>query len=209
MIRTVIFDFDGTIADTLDSVVRIVNSNADHFGYKTVTKEDIPYLQGKKPKEILSHLGISLFKLPLWIKKIHAEINKEILDMKPTQNIGPLLSELHKDADNNLGILTSNTKENVRQFLSKNELNFFDFIHAGKSVFGKSHMINKIIKQSQTEKNNVFYVCDEVRDIEAAKKSNIQSIAVTWGYNTKDALKKEKPNFIVESIDELRSILIS
>ena len=129
MIRTIIFDFDGTIADTLDSVVRIVNSNADHFGYKPVTKEYIPYLQGKKPKEILSHLGISLFKLPLWIKKIHAEINKEILDMKPTRNISPLLSELHKDKGNNLGILTSNTKENVKQFLSKNELdkNCFTF----------------------------------------------------------------------------------
>lgn len=209
MIRTIIFDFDGTIADTLDSVVRIVNSNADHFGYKTVTKEDIPYLQGKKPKEILSHLGISLFKLPLWIKKIHAEINKEILDMRPTRNIAPLLSELHGNADNDLGILTSNTKENVQQFLSKNELDFFDFIHAGKSVFGKSHMINKIIKQNHVEKKRVFYVCDEVRDIEAAKKSSIQSIAVTWGYNTKDVLKKEKPDFIAEGVDELRSILIS
>ena len=119
MVRTIIFDFDGTIADTLDSVVRIVNANADNFGYKTVTKEDIPYLQGKKPKEILSYLGISLFKLPLWIKKIHDEINKEILDMKPTMNILPLLSELHNDTANNLGILTSNTKENVRQFFPK------------------------------------------------------------------------------------------
>lgn len=64
MANTIIFDFDGTIADTLDSVVRIVNNHADHFGYKKVTKEDIPCLQGKKPKEILSYLGISMFKLP-------------------------------------------------------------------------------------------------------------------------------------------------
>ena len=118
--------------------------------------------------------------------------------MTPTMNISRLLSELHSDNTTNLGILTSNTEENVRQFLSKNELEFFDFIRAGKSVFGKSHMINKIIKQNQTEKNNVFYVCDEVRDIEAAKKSGIKSIAVTWGYNTEDALVKEKPDFIVK-----------
>ena len=39
---------DGTIADTLDSVVKIVNNQAEHFDYKKVTKEDIPYLQGKK-----------------------------------------------------------------------------------------------------------------------------------------------------------------
>ena len=53
-------------------------------------------------------------------------------------------------------------------------------------------MINKIIKQNQAQKNNVFYVCDEVRDIEAARKSGIQSIAVTWGYNTRRCSGKRK-----------------
>ena len=78
MARTIIFDFDGTLADTLESVVKIVNKNAEHFGYKRVTKEDIPYLQGKKPREILSYLDISIFKLPLWINRIHSEMNKEL-----------------------------------------------------------------------------------------------------------------------------------
>ena len=209
MSKTIIFDFDGTIADTLDSVVKIVNNQAEHFGYKKVTKEYIPYLQGKKPREILSYLGISIFKLPLWIKKIHSEINKEITNMVPTVNISPLLSELYHDERFHLGILTSNTQENVEQFLYKNELSFFDFIRTGKSVFGKSHMINKIIKQRKVRKSDVFYVCDEVRDIEAAKKSGIKSVAVTWGYNTKDALIKENPDFIVDTPDELRNIIIS
>lgn len=209
MTKTILFDFDGTIADTLDSVVKIVNNHADNFGYNKVTKEDIPYLQGKKPKEILSYLGISLFKLPLWIKKIHSEINKEISNMVPTVNISPLLSELYTNDNFHLGILTSNTQENVKQFLYKNQLDFFDFINNGKSVFGKSHIINKIRKERQVNKSDVFYVCDEVRDIEAAIKSGIQSIAVTWGYNTKDALLKENPNFLVDTPDELRNIIIS
>ncbi len=209
MSRTIIFDFDGTIADTLDSVVKIVNNHAEHFGYKKVTKNDIPYLQGKKPKEILSYLGISIFKLPLWITKIHSEINKEITNMKPTVNISPLLSELSGNEQIHLGILTSNTQENVKQFLHKNELIFFDFIRTGKSVFGKSHMLNKIIKQRKANKDDVFYVCDEVRDIEAAKKSGIKSIAVTWGYNNKDALIKENADFLIDTPDELRNIFIS
>jgi len=209
MSKTIIFDFDGTIADTFDSVVRIVNDHAEHFGYKKVTKEDIPYLQGKKPREILSYLGISIFKLPSWIRKIHSEINKEITNMTPTVNISPLLSDLHHNKHFQIGILTSNTQENVKQFLDKNELEFFDFIRTGKSVFGKSHIINKIIKQRHVNKNEVFYVCDEVRDIEAARKSGIKSIAVTWGYNTKDALIKENPDFLVNSLDELRNAIIS
>lgn len=209
MTRTIIFDFDGTIADTLDAVVKIVNKHSEHFGYKKVTKQDIPYLQGKKPKEILSYLGISIFKLPIWIKKIHSEINKEITNMVPTVNISPLLSELYNDERFHLGILTSNTQENVEQFLYKNDLDFFDFIRTGKSVFGKSHLINKIIKQRKVNKSEIFYVCDEVRDIEAARKSGIKSVAVIWGYNTKDALQKEDPDFLVNSPDELRDIIIS
>ena len=208
MSKTIIFDFDGTIADTLDSVVKIVNNQAEHFGYKKVTKEDIPYLQGKKPREILSYLGISIFKLPLWIKKIHSEINKEISNRVPTVNISPLLSELYNDGYFHFGILSSNTQENVKQFLDKNELDFFDFVRTGKSVFGKSHMINKIIKQRKVRKSDVFYVCDEVRDIEAARKSGIKSVAVTWGYNTQDVLQKENPDFIVDTPDELRNIII-
>ena len=208
MTRGIIFDFDGTIADTLDAVVKIVNDHSEHFGYRKVTKQDIPYLQGKKPREILSHLGISIFKLPSWVKKIHSEINKEITNMTPTVNISPLLSEMSEDNDVRLGILTSNTQENVRQFLVKNELDFFEFVRTGKSVFGKSHMINKIIKQQHLNQNDVFYVCDEVRDIEAARKSGIKSIAVTWGYNIKDALVNENPDFLATTPDELREIIL-
>ena len=209
MKNTVIFDFDGTVADTLETVVKIVNDHADHFGYKTISAEDVPYLQGKKPTEILSHLGISFFKLPFWIRKIHSEINKEIINMKLTTDIFPLLSDLHLDTKRNLGIITSNTEENVTQFLVKNKIDFFDFIHTGKNVFGKSHVINKILKQYSFAKNDVCYVCDEVRDVEAARKSGISSIAVTWGYNSKDALLKENPDFMVDTPEELRDILFS
>ena len=200
---------NGTVADTLDAVVRIVNNNSERFGYRKVTKQDIPYLQGKKPREILSYLGISIFKLPSWIKTIHSEINKEITDMSPTVNISSLLSELHHDKDVHIGILTSNTQENVKQFLEKNKLNYFEFIRTGKSVFGKSHIINKILKHQNANKNDTFYVCDEIRDLEAARKSGIKSIAVTWGYNTEDALTKENPDFLVTSTDELREIIMS
>ena len=209
MKKIVIFDFDGTIADTLDSVVEIVNMHADYFGHKKVTKEDIPYLQGKKPREILSFLGISIFKLPSWTKKIHLEINKVITRLEPTVDILPVLSELHRNDQIQIGILTSNTQENVEKFLTRNSLEFFNFVHTGKSVFGKSHIINKILKQQKVSKKNAFYVCDEVRDIEAAKKSGIISIAVTWGYNTKEALEKEKPEFLAETPEELRRFLIS
>ncbi|WP_316505305.1 HAD hydrolase-like protein [Nitrosopumilus sp.] len=189
MKKTIIFDFDGTIADTLGSVVRIVTCMQTILDTKKLQKKtSIP--AGKKPREILSFLGLSIFKLPSWTRKIHSEMNKEISHLEPTVNILPILSELYEKDHVQMGILTSNTQENVKKFLFKNRLEFFDFIHTGKSVFGKIHVINKILKQQNVDQRYTFYVCDEIRDIEAAKKSGIMSIAVTWGYNTKEACKK-------------------
>ena len=206
MNKTIIFDFDGTLANTLDAIVKIVNQHTEEFGYRKITKKDIPYLQGKKPKEILSHMGISIIKLPFWIKKIHSEMNNEISNISPTVKILPVLLKLKKKYQ--LGILTSNTQENVKLFLEKNNMNFFDFIYTGKSVFGKKNIIKKAMKQQKINRNKIIYVCDEIRDIEAAKKLEIKIIAVTWGYNNKNALEKENPDFIIDVPEDLENIVM-
>ena len=134
-------------------------------------------------------MGILIIKLPFWIKKIHSEMNKEISNISPTVEILPILLKLKKKYQ--LGILTSNTQENVKLFLEKNNMDFFDFIYTGKSVFGKKNIIKKVMKQQKINKNKIIYVCDEIRDIKAAKKLEIKIIAVTLGYNNKNALEKE------------------
>lgn len=47
--HTIIFDFDGTIADTMSVVIRIANKFADHYGYKKIPLSDLPKLREKKP----------------------------------------------------------------------------------------------------------------------------------------------------------------
>ena len=49
----VIFDFDGTIANTLDSIIQIMNNLSDEFGFRKIREDDVQYLRGKRPKEIL------------------------------------------------------------------------------------------------------------------------------------------------------------
>ena len=77
--KVVIFDFDGTIANTLDSIIEIMNKLSDEFGFQKIKEDDVQYLRGKRPREILKHLGISLFKLPFVIRKARREINSNIL----------------------------------------------------------------------------------------------------------------------------------
>ncbi len=204
--KVIIFDFDGTIAETLDSIVNIINGLSDELGYKKVTGENIDELRNKKPKEILKDLGISILKLSSVGKRIKLELNKEIEYVPPVSGIEEALLELKKTGYK-LGILTSNSKDDVSKFLKKNNLDLFDFIHSESSIFGKSKVINDFLKNQGIKLGEVIYVGDETRDIEAAQKTNIQIIAVSWGFNSKQILEKQNPDFLIDEPRQLIEIM--
>ena len=107
----VIFDFDGTIANTLDSIINIMNNLSEDFGFRKIKDEDVEYLRGKKPREILKHLGISLFKLPFVVRKVRREINSHIALLSPSVDLLPTL-KLLKQNNCQIGIVTTNIEEN-------------------------------------------------------------------------------------------------
>jgi hypothetical protein len=61
----VIFDFDGTLADSAAWMIRAVNPMARRFGFKTVTDDEIDMLRGRSTREVIRYLGISPWKLPM------------------------------------------------------------------------------------------------------------------------------------------------
>lgn len=79
----------------------------------------------------------------------------------------------------------------------------FEFIKSGRNIFGKDKDILWIMKKYNLSKNNVVYIGDETRDVEAAKKVGIEIISVCWGFNYKEILQTLNPNFIVESPEEI------
>ena len=204
----VIFDFDGTIADTLHSIISIMNDLSDEFGFRKIRNEDIEYLRERRPREVLRYLGISIFKLPFVIRRVRREINSSISSLTPSVDLLPVL-KLLKENNCQIGIVTTNIEENVKKFLHANNLDQFDFFYTAKKIFGKDKTISKIIKDMKLEKSMVYFVGDEVRDIEAGKKSGINTIAVSWGYNTKSALDKECPDYLIDSPMDLENIILS
>lgn len=203
----VIFDFDGTLADSLVLFIDAINKFSDNFNYKKIKRDEIKMLQGKRPRHILRHLNISLLKLPFVLKRIRREVNRGLAQAKPSVDIGDTLSALKKHGCE-IGILTSNTEQNVKEFLINNDLDVFDFLYSGNSVFGKGRVLRNIIKKNKLAENKIFYVGDEIRDIDAAKKTRIKMIAVSWGFNTIEALKKENPDFTAETPKQIQNIIL-
>lgn len=202
-VKVIIFDFDGTIADTLDAIVSITNRLAEEFGYKQTSQEDLAILKNLTSRQIIKQSGVSIFKIPFLIKKVKAELNNEIQELSAFIGIKEAFIEL-KSQGNRLGIVTSNSKENVTAFLHKNGLQeLFDFIYSAPTIFGKSKVINRIVKTENIKLEDVIYVGDETRDIEAAKKTHIKAIAVTWGFNSKEVLAEQNPDFLIHQPNEL------
>lgn len=207
--KVIIFDFDGTIADTLDAIVNISNRLAADFGYKQTSVAEIAQLKNLNSRQIIKHSGISIFKVPFLIRKVKGELNKEIQRLKPIPGIKEALIELNNQG-NQLLIITSNSKENVILFLKENNMyELFSLIYSGATLFGKSKVINKILLQENLDFEEVIYVGDETRDIEAARKSQIKAIAVSWGFNSPEVLAEQNPDFLIHQPDELINVIAS
>ncbi|MBD2676279.1 tRNA epoxyqueuosine(34) reductase QueG [Nostoc paludosum FACHB-159] len=205
--KVIIFDFDGTIADTVDALVSIANRLAVDFGYIQITPDQLALLKNLTSREIIKYSGVSLFKIPFLVKKVKGELKNKIPELKPIPGIKEALIQLQAQGYK-LGIITSNSKENVTEFLKINDLNYlFDFIYSGITIFGKTTIINNVLKQKQLKPQDVIYVGDETRDIEASKKANIQVIAVTWGFNSPEVLAKQNPDYLIHRPSELLEVM--
>lgn len=205
--KVVIFDFDGTIADTFDSVLKITHDLAIEYGYQPPTPEDVKRLRSLDSREIIKQSGIPFFRLPFLLKRLKAELRQEIQNLKPIPGMKEALIALYQQG-HALGIVTSNSQENVGIFLEAQGLsNLFAFVYSGTTLFGKGRVIRHLIFQHDLNPQKIIYVGDETRDIEAAKRIPIQVVAVSWGFNTEEALAQQNPDFLIRDPQELVSVI--
>lgn len=206
-LKVIIFDFDGTVADTYEAFVEIANRLSGEFGYKPVAPEEQEKLKHLSARELIKQSEISPFKIPFVLKRVKSELTHKIKDLHPIDEIPFCLQQL-KLKGYGLGIITSNAKSNVCTFLDNHGLQqFFDFLYTETSLFGKHKIIRKLLKEKKLLPHEVMYIGDETRDINSAKKSGVNSVAVTWGFNSAEVLAKHNPDFLVTHPHDLINIL--
>ena len=206
MIKTVIFDFDGTLADTFNLIFAITNDLSVEFGYKQAKKEEIPEIEKLSPLQVINQSGISIFKVPFLLRRIRAEFEKEINNVSLFSGIQEMLLEL-KQHGYQLGIITSNSYKNVELVLEKYDLLIFDFLISGATLFGKDKIIKKYLKTENIQPEEIVYIGDEARDISASKKAKVKVIAVTWGFNSREVLSDYQPDALVDRPQELMAVI--
>lgn len=183
------FDFDGTLADTVPLIVGAVNRLLKEGGEEEIGDDIIEELKNKGVRKMVKRMNISLLKMFFISRRVRVEMSKEIKKAKVKEGIKDVLEELSKRGYI-LGILTSNSRRNVVEFLKESDLPLFDFIITS-SIFGKKRKIKKIKKRGE-----VVYIGDEIRDVEAGKGAGVSTIAVTWGVNSEESLLSANPDMV-------------
>lgn len=204
--RHVYFDFDGTLANSIVLAVEITNFLAPKLGFNSVDDSKIDYYRTLTGQEILKEFHIPLIKLPIVAPAYKIELNKRLDKLMPYDGIESMLKQLSEKFK--VGILTSNSVENVRKFLIRhNLLQYVSDIRSEFHLFGKHIALRKIISKLKIDKKDFIYVGDETRDIESTNKIDVTSIAVTWGFNAESLLQKFNPNYFARTADDIVRIV--
>ncbi|MGM0628861.1 MAG: HAD-IA family hydrolase [Patescibacteria group bacterium] len=196
-VKCIVFDFDGTIADSYKEVKRVVN--IERKSIKTGGEFD--KVKKKGFRGIIEELKIPFWMLPgvryLILRKL------EPSNFAVFQGIEEELRLLSGKYD--IGIVSSNSGRNIRSFLVDNRIeDLFSFIYSGSFLFGKHRILKRICRERRLDPQELVYIGDEDRDVMAAKKAGVISVAVSWGYNNKGRLTECCPDILMNHPEELR-----
>jgi phosphoglycolate phosphatase len=197
----VIFDLDGTLADSFPWFLRTVNEVADHFGFRRVADEDVEMLRHASTRELMAYLDVPSWKLPAIARHMRR------LKADPSANISlfdGVDSMLRTVAGSGiqLALVSSDSEANARHKLGDLAALFTHFDCAA-ALFGKPAKFRRVIRRARVTPAQVLSIGDEIRDIEAARAVGIACGAVCWGYAAPEALRAQKPDFVFERMEEI------
>lgn len=204
--KTIVFDFDGTLVNSLPVVIEIAQTV---IGGLTITPDEINALRNMSARDVIKYSGIPYYKIPRLLLRGKKLLSQRLGELRIFSGIPVVIKSLHA-AGYTLCVVSSNSEENIRRVLAQEDIEqYFSGVYGNVGLFTKSRVFRTVLRDQKIKAHQTIYVGDEVRDIEAAKKAGIPIISVTWGYNGEQILQKYQPNYLAHTPSELQTILES
>ncbi|MBL8121477.1 HAD hydrolase-like protein [Candidatus Saccharibacteria bacterium] len=203
--NAVIFDFDGTIVDSLAAVIKVYEDLMKKP--RRFSKEEIEELQHKDLLQIALELNIPKWKIPWLLFRGRRMFRSHMRSVKVHEGMPEVIADLH-DRGVPLYVLSSNGTSNVQKYLQWNNLDkYFLAVYGGAGLLGKARKLHKLFAQEGVTAEGSWYVGDETRDIIGAKAADLKIVAVSWGYNSRQALLDREPDELADTPEELAKVL--
>lgn len=199
-----LFDFDGVLVDSLDVYERRVKLCLEKIGKPVIqNRDDYLALFEDNFYEAIVKRGVDLVEFMNASKSIPT--NDDCDQMVPFAPLLTVLTELKKN--NILTVISSNVSRVISVILSRHGFNgCFREILGADFGYSKKDKILYALKSIQMEKERTFYVGDTVGDIKEARLAGVKTVAVTWGWHSKEKLETASPDYLIEAPNDLLTI---
>lgn len=210
--KTIILDFDGTIADTQNSIIRTIQATLDELGFERANELDIKKLIGLPLKdtflyaahitnEVLLEQAIKLYR------EKYNSISLNTVELFP--NVKKVLQELH----NKQAIITvasSKGKNALNSLLKKLDIaQYITLVFGEEDVENKKpapDMANLILKKTKSLPHETLVVGDTIYDVAMGQGANCVTCGVTYGNNSAIELQKQKADYVIDNFADILKI---
>jgi len=201
-IRLVIFDFDGTLSDSGDWFLSVVDELARKFRFRTVQPDEVDMLRNKSSRDVIAFLGISRWKLPLIARHVRRLVGRNAHQIELFPGTPDLLEQIAATGVK-IALVTSNAEANVRKILGPEHAARIDCFACGSSLFGKAPKFRRVLKKMGVKPGEVLAVGDETRDIDAAREGGMRAGSVLWGYAAEELLIAMRPDVLFRTPQDI------
>ncbi|MGH7241699.1 MAG: HAD-IA family hydrolase [Candidatus Saccharimonadales bacterium] len=201
----VIFDFDGTIADSFALAVHIYEQLLR--GGELVPEAELERLRSMSMLHVALELKIAPWRVPFLLARGRTMMRRKIDTVQAFDGMPELIRQLNQDG-HKLFITSSNSVQNIKPLLKRYNLRKeFIKLYGSAGLFGKANLLKRLMRRQKLDPHETFYIGDEVRDIEASRRAGIRVISVTWGYNSESILREHHPDFVAKKPADIRKLL--
>jgi phosphoglycolate phosphatase len=196
--KLVIFDFDGTLADSFGWFLDTFDAVADRFDFKRLDRDRIEDFRHLNAQELMRLHGVPLWKVPMIATHARTLQGHNLDAIKPFDGVAEVIAGLHAHGIA-VAVVTSNARNNVETVLGPGLSAQISHFACGSSLFGKASKFKSLLHSLHLEPQDVLAIGDEIRDIDAARAVGITAGAVAWGYTAPARLAIEKPEYLFET----------
>lgn len=205
--RLVIFDFDGTLADTLPWFESVLDGVADRYGFRRPGELDRDTLRRSDARTMLALLGVPRWKLPFIARHMRRLKSRDAHTIRLFAGMPEMLARL-ADRGVALAIVSSNSEANIRRVLGPDDAARIAHLGCSASLFGKPAKIRRVLRRAGVAPGEALYIGDELRDAEAAALARVAFAAASWGYATPEALAATRPVALLPDIGAILDLAL-
>jgi phosphoglycolate phosphatase len=161
--RVLIFDFDGTLADTFDLFLDVFDEAAALYRFEPFDRNNLDYLRTLDARSILQYHRVPAWKLPVIAQTTRKLMERHVEAIRLFAGIESTIANLH-DRGATLALLSSNSRSNAIRVLGQEMASHFDYLECGVSIFGKRAKLRNLLARSGFAAANTILIGDEIRD---------------------------------------------